>query len=231
MYLYEHFMRFGGVEKSVAHGGTMIGFGAGALVASMLTKKLEKKGTVVFAGLLSVMSNLTLAALFLPAVLGPGQSTTVLWWTIPSSFMIFALFHGLYWMGNGIMFPTATSMMADASEINELRTGINKDGAYAAVFSFAQKCAISLGVLISGFSLTAIGFEPGREVAQTPETLWRLCGVTLIAGPLISAVSLALIRFYPVDRNLLTTLRAAHAGGWLHGAPGSEERGTSHGSP
>ncbi|MDH3253133.1 MAG: MFS transporter, partial [Ignavibacteria bacterium] len=32
MYLYEHFMKFSGVEKSVAHGGTMIGFAVGALV-------------------------------------------------------------------------------------------------------------------------------------------------------------------------------------------------------
>jgi GPH family glycoside/pentoside/hexuronide:cation symporter len=211
MYLYEHFMRFGGIEKSVAHGGTMVGFGTGALVASLLTKRLDKKGTVAFAGLLSVACNLTLAVLFLPAILVPGQSAAVLSWTIPYAFITFAVFHGLYWLGNGIMFPTATSMMADISEINELRTGINKDGAYAAVFSFAQKCAISLGVLISGYSLTLIGFESGKDVAQSPETLWRLCAVTLIAGPLISLMSLALIRLYPVNDEALGRLRAQRA--------------------
>ena len=213
MYLYEHFMRFSGIEKSIAHGGTMVGFGIGSLLAAFLTRKLDKKGAVFFGGSLSVACNLILAALFLPAVLIPGQSATFLSWEVPYAFILFAVFHGLYWMGNGIMFPTATSMMADVSEINEIKTGINKDGAYAAVFSFAQKCAISLGVLVSGFSLTLIGFEPGKEVVQNAETVWRLCAVTLLAGPMISLLSLFLIRLYPVKNELLDHLRSERAEG------------------
>jgi Na+/melibiose symporter-like transporter len=207
MYLYEHFMRFGGVEKSITHGGSMIGFGIGALVASYLTRRFDKKGGVFFGGFLSVGSSMILAALFLPGLLIPGQSVTVFSFTIPLAFVVFALFHGLYWMGNGIIFPTATSMMADVSEINEILTGINKDGAYAAVFSFAQKCAISLAVLITGYSLAFIGFEPGKEIIQAPETLWRLCAVTLLAGPAVSLISLGLIRLYPVNNELLDTMR------------------------
>ena len=208
MYLYEHFMRFGGIEKSIAHGGTMIGFGIGALVASSLTRRFDKKGGVYFGGLLSIGSNVILAALFLPGVLVPGQSTTFFSWTFPYAFAIFAFFHGLYWLGNGIIFPTATSMMADVSEINEIRTGINKDGAYSAVFSFAQKCAISLAMLISGYTLTLIGFEAGKEIVQTPETSWRLCAATLLAGPMISLLSLWLIRLYPVNNDMLIKVRA-----------------------
>ena len=208
MYLYEHFMRFGGIEKSIAHGGTMIGFGIGALVASALTRRFDKKGGVYFGGLLSIGSNVILAALFLPGVLVPGQSATFFSWTVPYAFVIFALFHGLYWLGNGIIFPTATSMMADVSEINQIRTGINKYGAYSAVFSFAQKCAISLSMLISGYTLTLIGFEAGKEIVQTPETAWRLCAATLLAGPIISMLSLGLIRLYPVNNDMLLRVRA-----------------------
>jgi GPH family glycoside/pentoside/hexuronide:cation symporter len=208
MYLYEHFMRFSGFEKTVAHGGTMVGFGIGALVASSLTRKLDKKMAVVVGGLLSIGCNFILAALFLPRILVPGETVTVYSWTIPYAFILFALFHGTYWLGNGIIFPTATSMMADISEINEIQTGINKDGAYAAVFSFAQKCAISLGVLLSGLTLTMIGFQPGIDVAQSAETVWRLCALTLLAGPAISLLSLLWIRFYPVTNDLLQKLRA-----------------------
>ncbi len=208
MYLYEHFMRFSGIEKSLTHSGSMIGCGTGGLVAAFLTKKLEKKGAVTFGGLLSVGCNFLLAVLFLTGILIPGQSASFLTWTVPYAFIIFAIFHGLYWLGNGIIFPTATSMMADISEINEIRTGINKDGAYAAVYSFAQKCAISLAVLISGYGLTLIGFEPGKEIVQSPETLWRLCAVTLLAGPCVSLISLALIRLYPVNKDVLQRLRS-----------------------
>jgi len=149
-----------------------------------------------------------LAALFLPGILVPGQSLTIGSVVIPYAFIIFTLFHASYWLGNGIMGPTSTSMMADVSEINEIKSGINKDGAYAAVFSFSQKVAISLGVLISGYSLSLIGFEPGVEVAQRADTLWRLCAVTLIAGPLVMLISLALMRLYPVNNALLESLRS-----------------------
>jgi GPH family glycoside/pentoside/hexuronide:cation symporter len=118
------------------------------------------------------------------------------------------VFASLDWLGNGILFPVSTSMMADISEIHEIKTGINKDGAYAAVFSFAQKCAISLGMLISGYGLTLIGFEAGIEVVQSPQTLWRLCALTLLAGPCVSLVSLGLIRLYPVNKELLERLRS-----------------------
>jgi glycoside/pentoside/hexuronide:cation symporter, GPH family len=213
MYLYEHFMRLGGTEKSITHGGSMVGFGVGALVASLLTKRLEKVRTVSLAVFLSVSCNAILAILFLPGLLVPGQSASFLSWSIPYGFIIFALFHGVYWLGNGVMFPTATSMMADVSEINEIRTGVNKDGAYAAVFSFSQKCAISLGVLLSGHILSLIGFEPGREIAQSSGTVWRLCAVTLLAGPAISLLSLGLIRLYPVTGRLLEDLRAGRVAG------------------
>ncbi len=211
MYLYEHFMRFGGVEKTIVHSGSMIGFGIGSLVASSLSKRFDKKGAVVFGGLLSVGCNFLLAALFLPGILVPGQSVMAFSFTVPVAFIVFAIFHGLYWMGNGIIFPTSTSMMADVSEINELRTGVNKDGAYAAVFSFSQKLAISLAVLASGYTLALIGFEPGKEIVQSPETLWRLCAVTLLVGPLISLISLGLIRLYPVNNELLAAMRSGQS--------------------
>jgi GPH family glycoside/pentoside/hexuronide:cation symporter len=207
MYLYEHFLRLGGIEKTITHSGSMVGFGIGSLAASFLTRKFDKKGGVIFGGLLSIGSNFILAALFLPGVLVPGQTITIFSQTIPLAFVVFALFHGLYWMGNGIVFPTATSMMADVSEINEIRTGINKDGAYAAVFSFAHKCAISLAVFITGYTLTFIGFVPGKDIVQAPDMLWRLCAATLLAGPAISLISLGLIRYYPVNNELLDKMR------------------------
>ena len=208
MYLYEHFMRFGGVEKSVVHSGSMVGFGAGALMASALARKLDKKGAVIFAGLLTVGCNALLAVLFLPGFLVPGQTVAVSSLAVPVSFMTFALLHGLYWLGNGVIFPTSMSMMADVSEVQELTSGVNKDGAYAAVYSFANTCAISLAVLLSGYALTGIGFEAGKEVVQSPGTLWRLCAVTLLAGPAVSLISLGAIRRYTVTNDLLVRLRS-----------------------
>jgi len=208
MYLYEHFMRFGGVEKSIAHGGTMVGFAIGSLMSGWLAKNFEKKGAVYVGGIVSVSSNFILAGLFLTGILAPGQTVTIASTSIPYAFIIFVIFHGTYWLGNGIMFPTATSMIADASEIHAIRTGINRDGAYSAVFSFSQKCAISIGVLVSGYILTMVGFEAGTGIVQAPGTLWKLCAATLLVGPAISLLSLALIRLYPVNRQFMQRLRS-----------------------
>ena len=207
MYLYEHFMRFTGIEKTIVHGGSMAGFGVGSLIATWLTTRFEKRGGVLWGALQTIGANAVLAVLFLPGILVPGQHATVFSLDIPISFVAFAIFHMTYWMGNGIIFPTVLSMMADVSEINEIHTGVNKDGAYAAVFSFAQKVAISLAVLGSGYVLEFIGFIPGTEVLQSAPTLWKLCAWTLLVGPAIALVSVGMIRGYPVTGAMLTDIR------------------------
>lgn len=208
MYLYEHFMRFDGLHKTIVHGGSMVCFGLGSLLSGVLTRRLDKKGAVYFAALLNLTGSLSLAAVLLTGTVAPQQTLAMAGVTLPWATIVFVALHGCYWVGNGIMFPTTLSMMADIAEINELKTGHNKDGAYAAVFSFAQKVAISVGLLISGLVLTAIGFRTGVGLTQEAATVSKLCGATLIAGPIVSLGALLLMRLYPVNKNLLGQLRA-----------------------
>ncbi len=208
MYLYEHFFRLSGIEKTFAHGGTMVGMALGALCASKFTKRFDKKGAVYIGGVWSVFCNVLLAVLFLPGYLKPGQETQILGTDVPIAFIIFVIFHGLYWMGNGIMLPIASSMIADISEINEIRTGVNKDGAYAAMYSFAMKSSFSVAILLSGYCLTyVIGFVSGTDVTQSEQVVWRLGAVTLLVGPVISLIALLLIKKYPVTQALINSMR------------------------
>jgi len=208
MYLYEHFMRFDGVHKTIVHGGSMVCFGLGSLLSGLLTRRFDKKGAVYFAAVLNLCGSLSLAAVLLTGTVVPLQTLTAAGVTLPWATIVFVLLHGTYWVGNGIMFPTTLSMMADIAELNELKTGRNKDGAYAAVFSFAQKVAISVGLLISGLVLTAIGFQTGVGLIQAPATTAKLCGATLVAGPCVSLLALLLMRLYPVTKTLLQQKRA-----------------------
>jgi glycoside/pentoside/hexuronide:cation symporter, GPH family len=129
---------------------------------------------------------------------------------LPIAFGSFVFFHALYYFGAGVMLPIATSMMADISEIHELKHGVNKDGAYSAVFVFVTKCAMSTAMLISGFCLALIGFSDGKGVVQNTQVLTRLCAVTLMAGPLISVFSLPMIVKYRVNKQFIEELR--HSG-------------------
>jgi len=208
MYLYEHFMRFDGLHKTIVHGGSMVCFGLGSLCSGLLTRRLDKKGAVYFAAVLNLCGSLSLAAVLLTGAVVPGQTLAVAGVTLPWATIVFVVLHGTYWVGNVIMFPTTLSMMADIAELNELKTGHNKDGAYAAVFSFAQKVAISVGLLISGLVLTMIGFQTGIGLNQAPATAAKLCGATLVAGPCVSLLALLLMRLYPVTKDLLQQKRA-----------------------
>jgi glycoside/pentoside/hexuronide:cation symporter, GPH family len=62
------------------------------------------------------------------------------------------------------------SMIGDATDDDELRTGRRREGVMAAFISFLNKGAMTAGTAAGGFYLTWIGFEPAR-VHQPPATL------------------------------------------------------------
>ena len=203
MYVFDDFMQLSGFEKTVTHGGTMVGMMLGSLSLSYFVRKFDKKGAIRIGVFWSVFCELVLAALFLTGFIKPGQVS----FGIPIAFILFAFFHGAYWFGNGIMMPTAVSMMADVSEINKIATGINKDGSYAAMFSLAMKISISVASLVAGFCLSWTGFVSGADAVQTPESVWKVCALTFIVGPIASLSALILISKYPVTKAFIEKLR------------------------
>lgn len=208
MYFYEHFMKLSGTAKSICHGGTMVGMGIGALLASPLVRRFDKKKAVYVAVVWSFFCNVLLAALFLPGILKPGQVLSLGEYGFPITFVVFTFFHALYWLGNGIMMPIATSMMADISEIHEIETGVNKDGGYSAMFSLALKLSGAVSTFIFGLCLTVIGFIAGKNMVQTDEFLIRLCAITLLAGPIVSLAALFFMKKYPVNSVFIENLHS-----------------------
>ena len=214
LYVYVYFMKFSSVQKTFVHGFTMIGCGAGALVSSLLVKKLDKKPAVCVGTMLSVVCNLLLAAFFLTGLIPTnlvyelsGRIPFLAGGGIPVSMICFMIFHTLYWAGFGILLAVSTSMMADVSEISMHMTGINKDGTYAGMFSFIIKASTSFGILISGFCLNWIGFISGGG-KQSPEAIYRLAVVTFIGGAAISAISIAAILKYPINREYMEKIKS-----------------------
>lgn len=202
MYLYVYFMEFGPYEKSIAHGSTMIGMAAGAAISAWLAMRFDKKGAVITGGLISIVCNAVLAVLFLTGWIPVGTSTAL---------ALFVAFHATYWLGNGIMLPIATAMMADVSELHRARTGVDKAGAYSAVFSLAMRLAISFSLMVVGWTLSGIGFVAAEHATQTPSAIWRLGLATFLAGPLVCVAALLAIARYPLNRNLIDRLTAKPA--------------------
>src|ERR1035441_5445565 len=163
----------------------MVGMALGAFLSVGLAKKFDKRNAVLFGGLVSVLANLMLGLLFVTGWVPRDAAWTVAGHEVPLALCLFVPLHATYWLGNGIMLPIANAMMADVSEIHQLQSGINKDGAYSSVFSLSMRMAISLSMLVSGYCLDVIGYKVptgGEAVTQSPETIWRLGAVTFVIG-------------------------------------------------
>lgn len=113
----------------------------------------------------------------------------------------------MYWAGSGVLAPLATSMIADVSEINKHRTGVLKDGSYAAVFSFFSKAALSVGLLLTGLMLDRVGIVP-EATSQTAAAARNVAMVTFISGPIFAALALLIILIYPVNRKFMMKIKA-----------------------
>jgi Na+/melibiose symporter-like transporter len=206
MYVFDDFMGLDGGQKTIAHGGTMVGMGLGSLTLAFFVRRFDKKGAIRFAVIWSVSCELILAALFLTGFIKPGQVAG----GVPIAFILFAFLHGAYWFGNGIMFPTAVSMMADVSEIRRITKGVSRDASYAATFSLAMKVSMGVSGLIAGYCLSWTGFQSGADAVQTVESVWRVCALTFVVGPLTSLMALLFITRYPVNQRFLEELRLAY---------------------
>ncbi len=221
MFVYDDFMHFtagkillGGLElshTSVAHGSTMVGMALGAMICTRLTRVLDKKGAVLLGGGLSIVCNILLALIFLTGWVKPGAEWQAGGFTVPVALILFVVFHAAYWLGNGIMLPVSTAMMADVSEVRRIETGEVRDGGYSAVFSLAMRMAISFSLVVSGWCLSGIGYQvpkAGEKVTQSASAVWNLGMVTFVAGALICLASLLAIRKYPLSRTRLEALRS-----------------------
>ena len=220
MFVYDDFMRFSSEKigevshSSIAHGSTMIGFALGAALSVGLAKRFDKKGAVIIGGIISVLCNLMLAALFLTGLIPPHTNWQVAGLNLPVSLVAFVIFHAGYWLGSGIMLPVSTAMMADIAEIHQLRTGENKEGGYSSVFSLAMRMAISFSLIVSGYCLVWVGYrvpQGAEKVVQDAAAIWRVGMVTFVVGGAVGLAALFAILRYPVNRVMLEQLRARTA--------------------
>jgi Na+/melibiose symporter-like transporter len=80
----------------------------------------------------------------------------------------------------------AGSQAIDVVDLDELRTGEQRAGAYFGIWAFGLKLAVAVGQFLAGLLLDAVGYVP--EAAQSSDTLWWL---VMLVGPLQSVVTLA----------------------------------------
>jgi len=207
IYVYEFFMQFSGIQKTIVHSSTMVAFAIGSLAIATIAKRIDKKGAVMLGVSLGLVGNIMLCTLFVGGIVPLNFMPFQLFGqTLSVSMLIFMFFHDLFWMGVGIMIPASYAMVADVAEVNLYKTGRLRNGTYSAMLSFVFKASQSLGVFFSGFVLTQVGFM-AAQASYSLEIMKKVTLAGFLSGAVFAAIALIPIWKYPITRKFLEEIR------------------------
>jgi len=99
----------------------------------------------------------------------------------------------------------ANSMLTDTIDLDARRSGMRREGIYAAMYSFVEKTAGAFGPLLVGWILQFVGFNRDlpRDAVQEPQVLFGiLMGVSLIPA-VLAILSMITLAFYRLDQDML----------------------------
>ncbi|MCA9546647.1 MAG: MFS transporter [Myxococcales bacterium] len=134
----------------------------------------------------------------------------VLFWFlfVPGKPWLFLIALPFFSFGIGGLFTLMMSMTADVIDLDELHSGLRREGVFGAIYWWMVKFGFAIAGLASGAILTAVGFDP--QAASQPES--ALTGLRLffsgvpIAGTLIA---MWVMRGYDLTEARAHEIRAA----------------------
>jgi len=148
-------------------------------LATLMTRWIDKKGTVIAISLFSA------------CVIGSPYVLKMMGWFVSndSPWLLLALFGPLF-LGY-MIFPVVPivvdSQLVDIADDHEFRTGRRSEGIVFSIRTFAMKATGGLGGMVGGFALEFIGFPQDAQVGQlATETI---NGLLFVSGPLYIATS------------------------------------------
>lgn len=178
---------YGSKEAQSASTVTML---FGMIVAAAFSKPLTRK---LGKAEVSVVSNLF-----------AGFICLVMFILRPSNVWIYIALQALCWLGLGIFSMVSWALITDVIDYSEIKNGIREDGSVYALYSFARKLGQALAAGLSGWLLTAIGYNESaatQGVTQTPQVLEGIYGISTLV-PAIGFLLLAAVLWfwYPLHK-------------------------------
>jgi GPH family glycoside/pentoside/hexuronide:cation symporter len=147
----------------------------------------------------------TLAVGILFVVLGFGLS----WWTYtPQMPYLQAVTLALISPGLACLWIIGPSMLADVCDLDELQTGLRREGMYSATFAWTIKLSIALTMILSGYMLNWAGYDAALEAAQAPGVVDRLRLLYMVVPVGMGLLGLLFVFLYPIDESRSASIRA-----------------------
>jgi GPH family glycoside/pentoside/hexuronide:cation symporter len=99
------------------------------------------------------------------------------------------------------------SIIADICDDDELSTGLRREGAYGAMYSWIGKVDGSLGIFIAGLVLVWIGFDASQGSVQDPNTVFYM-RLAFSGFPMAGAIlALTALKFFPLTEDRCRQIR------------------------
>lgn len=109
--------------------------------------------------------------------------------------------------GMSCIWILGSSMTADICDIDELKTGMRREGMYGAVFAWIFKLGVSTVVVLGGFMAEWAGIDPKLE-QQTDKTIFMTRFLFAAVPTFCLTVSFILTLCYPITEKRMKEVRA-----------------------
>jgi GPH family glycoside/pentoside/hexuronide:cation symporter len=98
-------------------------------------------------------------------------------------------------------------MKADCADYDEWKTGMRREGTYAAVANWIEKLCITVVLAFSGYLIDASGFDPALGGEQPEGTMFTLRLLFAVAPAIASIVALISLQFYTLGEGRMLEIR------------------------
>jgi Na+/melibiose symporter-like transporter len=157
--------------------GQLLGLVLSVMLVPVMTRRFDKKPTLIACGLLTVINiNTPIVLMLMDVSWFPGQGTTAL-------LIILVVSAGITTLLAPIVFATVNSMFADIADEHELEIGERREGVIFSARAFSAKAAASLGLVFGGVLIDFIRFPRGAATS-----VFVIVGILLYLGYRIDRV-------------------------------------------
>jgi Na+/melibiose symporter-like transporter len=193
-YISAYFFELTPAQMSYLAGSVLIAAFAGVIMAPAISKRFGKKPSMIGVFFASLFASVAPIAMSLAGLLPPNGTRAL--FTVVLAFQFISATLGL----SG--FIIVSSMMADVVEDAAVLTGQRSEGLLFAANGLIAKCVTGVGTFLSGLILAWVSFPQHATPGQVdPAILHRLGMVFVPMITVFSAISIAVLMFYDIDRS------------------------------
>jgi GPH family glycoside/pentoside/hexuronide:cation symporter len=109
--------------------------------------------------------------------------------------------------GLGALTLLVYALIADVCDLDELNTGLRREGMYSGVYTWFVKISSTSVLAITGYLLVWTGFDPDNLIS-TPQTVLRLRLAMMLIPSGLMLLAAYIMTFYPLDRAKLNQIQA-----------------------